>query len=189
MLYAGGGNTWEFWTGNGTGWNMLTTTTNEGGGVVMGAWTHLVGTYDATSLTMSFYINGALVMQETNVTYAPVGTVGSDRPLRVGAGATEGSGDFWFDGSLDEVAVYPSVLTAAQVAANYAVGTTNGGAYAAQVLAMKPALYLRLDDTSTNPPAVNLGLAGPRRQRAVPQRTHTHGSGPGSAQLPRFCGE
>ena len=33
----------------------------------MGAWTHLVGTYDATNMTMSFYINGALVLQETNI--------------------------------------------------------------------------------------------------------------------------
>jgi hypothetical protein len=61
---------------------------------------------------------------------------------------------------VDEVAVYPSVLTASQVAANYATGTTNGAAYPAQVLALQPGLYLRLDDTSTNTPAVNLGSLG-----------------------------
>jgi hypothetical protein len=159
IFYAGAGNTWEFWTGSGTGWNIMATPATTGG-VVIGAWTHLVGTYDATSLTMSFYINGLLILQATNVTVMPVGTDGVPLPLRVGAGATEGAGDYWFDGSVDEVAVYPSVLTPAQVAANYAVGTTDGGAYAAQVLALKPALYLRLDDTSTNPPAVNLGSLG-----------------------------
>ncbi|MGP8239594.1 MAG: LamG-like jellyroll fold domain-containing protein [Limisphaerales bacterium] len=160
VFYAGAGNTWEFWTGNGTGWNSLVTTAADGGSVVMGAWTHLVGTYDATNMTMSFYINGALVLQETNITYAPVGTVGSQQPLRVGAGATEGPGAYWFDGGVDEVAVYPTVLTPAQVAANYATGTTNGGAYAAQVLALQPTLYLRLDDKSANPPALNLGSLG-----------------------------
>jgi hypothetical protein len=41
---------------------------------------------------MSFYINGALVMQATNVTVMPVGTDGTPLPLRVGAGATEGYG-------------------------------------------------------------------------------------------------
>ena len=159
IFYAGAGDTWEFWTGNGTRWNTLTTAATNGG-VVIGAWTHLVGTYDATSLTMSFYINGALVMQATNVTVMPVGTDGTPLPLRVGAGATEGYGDFWFNGSVDEVAVYPSVLTAAQVAANYGVGTTNGAAYAAQVLALHPGLYLRLDDTPPNPAALNLGSLG-----------------------------
>ena len=159
IFYAGAGNTWEFWTGSGTGWNALTTAATNGG-VAIGAWTHLVGTYDAPSLTMSFYINGALVMQRTNTTVAPVGTVGSQRPLRVGSGATEGPGSFWFNGSVDEVAVYPSVLTPEQVVANYAVGTTNGAAYAAQVLALQPGLYLRLDDTSPNPAALNLGSLG-----------------------------
>ena len=68
--------------------------------------------------------------------------------------------DGYFAGSVDEVAVYPSVLTAAQVAANYGVGTTNGAAYAAQVLALHPGLYLRLDDTPPNPAALNLGSLG-----------------------------
>jgi hypothetical protein len=159
IFYAGAGNTWEFWTGSGTAWNALTTTPTNGA-VVLGAWTHLVGTYDATSLTMSFYINGALAMQGTNITVAPVGTVGSPRPLRVGAGATEGPGAFWFNGSVDEVAVYPSVLTEAQVAAHFATAMTNGPAYASQVLSLQPALYLRLDDTSPNPPGLNLGSLG-----------------------------
>ncbi len=160
MFYANSGNTWAFWTGNGSGWNTLTTTVTNGP-VVLGAWTHLVGTYDASSLTMSFYINGALVLQQTNVTVVPVGTAGSPRPLRVGAGATEGAGNYWFNGSVDEVAVYPSVLTAAQVAAHYGTATTNGTAYAAQVLAAQPVLYLRLDEpVIANPQATNLGSLG-----------------------------
>ncbi len=159
IIYAGSDNIWQFWTGNGSSWNsVIAPATN--GAVVTNVWTHLVGTYDATSQTMSFYINGALVGQGTNMTVAPVGTVGSPRPLRVGAGATEGAGNYWFNGDVDEVAVYPSVLTPDQVAANYATGTTNGSAYAAQVLALHPALYLRLDDTSSNPPAMNLGSLG-----------------------------
>ena len=159
IIYAGAGNTWEFWTGNGSGWNPITTSAAVGG-VVIGAWTHLVGTYDAPSLTMSFYINGVLVGTRPNSTVLQVGSAGSPRPLRVGSGATEGGGNYWFNGSVDEVALYPSVLTPDQVAANYATGTTNGGAYAAQVLALQPALYLRLDERPNNPPAANLGSLG-----------------------------
>jgi hypothetical protein len=159
IFYAGAGNTWEFWTGSGTGWNALTTAATNGP-VEIGAWTHLVGTYDATSLTTSFYINGALVMQGTNITVAPVGTVGSPCPLRVGAGGTEGAGEYWFDGSVDEVAVYSSVLTGAQVASHFSTAMTNGTGYAAQVLSLQPVLYLRLDDTSANPPGLNLGSLG-----------------------------
>lgn len=65
IFYAGAGNTWEFWTGNGSGWNPITTAAATGG-VVIGAWTHLVGTYDSASLTMSFYINGILVGTRPN---------------------------------------------------------------------------------------------------------------------------
>ncbi len=159
ILYATATDTWGFWTGNGTGWNTLEADTTNGP-VVIGAWTHLVGTYDASTLLMSFYINGALVMRGTNITYVPVGTVGSQRPVRVGSGATEGNGNYWFNGSVDEVAVYPTVLTASQVAAHYAVGTTNGSAYPAQVQALQPVLYLRLDETNSVPPAANLGSLG-----------------------------
>ena len=159
LFYANSGNTWSFWTGNGTAWNSLNASSTVGP-VVIGAWTHLVGTYDATSMTMSFYINGAPVSEATNVTYVPSGSDGSTNPLRVGAGATEGNGAYFFDGSINEVAVYSSVLTPAQVAAHYAAGTTNGVAYPAQVLALHPVLYLRLDDTSADPPAFNLGSIG-----------------------------
>ncbi len=184
IIYAGAGNTWEFWTGNGSSWNAITTSATNGA-VVTNVWTHLVGTYDANSQTMSFYINGALIMQRTNSVVAPVGTVGSPRPLRIGSGATEGTGNYWFNGDVDEVAVYPSVLTPDEVAANYATGTTNGSAYAAQVLALHPALYLRLDDTSSNPPAANLGTLG-----AAANGTYQNGLKPTDTDLvaPSFPG-
>jgi hypothetical protein len=158
IIYAGAGNTWEFWTGSGPGWNAITTTTNTGP-VVIGAWTHLVGTYDAASLTMSFYINGVFVAERTNSTVVPVGSIGLPLPFRIGSGATEGYGNYWFNGRVDEVAMYPTVLTPTQVAANYATGTTNGSAYAAQVLALSPALYMRLDEPVSQS-AVNAGSLG-----------------------------
>jgi hypothetical protein len=158
IIYAGAGNTWEFWTGSGSGWNAITTTVTNGP-VVIGAWTHLVGTYDAASLTMSFYINGVFVAQRTNSTVVPVGSIGLPLPFRIGSGATEGYGNYWFNGLVDEVALYPTVLTPTQVAANYAIGTTNGAAYAAQVLALSPALYMRLDEPVSQA-AVNAGSLG-----------------------------
>ena len=46
------------------------------------------------------------------------------RPLRIGAGATESAGDYWFPGTVDEVAVYNAALPAATVQQHYAAGTS-----------------------------------------------------------------
>ena len=93
------------------------------------------------------------------------------RPLRVGAGATEGYGDYWFNGSVDEVAVYRR-LTAARwrrITGRH----DQRGALAAQVLALKPGLYLRLDDTQPIQRAANLGSLGDRGQRQISCRARS----------------
>lgn len=111
-FYASPSNRWEFWIGNGvdTGWNVIT-----GPAVTLGAWTHLVGQYDGSS--MKLYVNGNLI-GSTAASYA----VNTARNLRIGGGASEGPGDFFFNGLVDEVAIYPSVLSASRVAEGYATG-------------------------------------------------------------------
>ena len=109
ILYAEPDNTWHFWTGNGS-WSNL-----RGPAVQNGAWTYLVGTYDGTN--QHFYVNGV------EASSALVGfTPNPKNPLRFGGGATEGNGDYFFDGNVDEVAVYNKALTAQQIANHYAVG-------------------------------------------------------------------
>ena len=84
----------------------------------MGQWAHLVGTYDAATQTKRFYVDGQQVGAAT-VAVNP----NTARPLRIGAGATEGYGDYWFHGVVDEVAVYDQVLPPGHVLAHYRAGS------------------------------------------------------------------
>jgi hypothetical protein len=119
MVYAGMDNTWtasvgDGITASGTGWKNII-----GPAVILNTWNHLVLTYDGTKA--SLYVNGTLV--GTNTTpYAP----NTSRPLRIGAGATEGVGTYYFNGSLDEAALYDYPLSATQIAAHYNSGQGAG---------------------------------------------------------------
>ncbi|MFP4058672.1 MAG: LamG-like jellyroll fold domain-containing protein [Candidatus Brocadiia bacterium] len=103
IFCANPGDQWQFWTGTGTGWHTL-----SGPGVQEGEWAHLVGTYDGA--TKTFYVNGTPVDSEaTSISPNDVA------PLRLGAGASEGPGNYWFNGSVDDAAVWPFALTQEQV--------------------------------------------------------------------------
>lgn len=82
--------------------------------VTLGGWQHLVGTYDGTKMVL--YRNGVIAV-EASVTGA-IGTTTTG----VTIGAVDGTGSF-FDGSIDEVAIYNRSLTAAQAQAHYQRGT------------------------------------------------------------------
>ncbi len=112
VIYASASDRWEFWTGRGeqTGWNSL-----AGPAVAIGEWVYLVAQYDGTR--MLFYVNGELVGQ-MNTGFGP----NRARPLRIGGGATEGSGQYFFEGAIDEVAVYSEILSAGVIQEHYEVG-------------------------------------------------------------------
>ena len=163
------GNRWEFWTGTGgSTWNAFVATNSV---ATTNVWTHLVGTYDAATLTMSFYVDGALVMQSNNIVMAPVGTVGNARPLRIGSGNTEGAGANWFNGFVDEVAVYPSALSDAKVLAHYQAGTNGSGTYYQTVTNDLPAGYWRVDEPQSilaaPDVAANSGSAGTNARLSI----------------------
>ena len=80
VCYAASNDRWEFWTGTDSSWDTI-----SGPTVVTGQWTHLVGTYDGSN--KSFYVNSDLV-GATQPTYLQ----NANKPLRIGAGATEGDG-------------------------------------------------------------------------------------------------
>lgn len=113
IFYAGNNNRWHFWTGLGTGsWNNM-----QGPNVVNGQWVHLVGTYDGT--TKRFYVNGVQVAS-ADVAFVP----NASSLLRIGGGVSEQAvGDLFFEGDLDEVAVYDTVLTVERIQAHHAIGT------------------------------------------------------------------
>jgi PKD repeat protein len=82
------------------------------GSAALGAWTHLVLT--RTSGTLSLYVNGVLA-----ATASSTGTLNSTSSI-LGIGRSGASTTSWFDGSIDEVAVYGRALPASRVAAHYA---------------------------------------------------------------------
>jgi hypothetical protein len=104
IIYCEPGNTWQFWTGSaGGGWNSV-----QGPAVNLGEWTHLAATY--ASGEKKFYVNGELSGEGTDVM-----ALNTAQVLRIGAGATEGAGNYFFQGIIDDVRVYNHVLSEADV--------------------------------------------------------------------------
>jgi PKD repeat protein len=109
VIYAGSDNGWQFWLGTGTdSWRVI-----FGPTVALNTWTHLVVSFDGT--TSRLYVNGSLVGSQTGA-FAQ----NTARPLRIAAGASEGGPLYFFPGRVDEVAVYPTVLTDTRIQAHYA---------------------------------------------------------------------
>jgi hypothetical protein len=80
-----------------------------------GQWTHLVATYDATTHTMTLYVNGQYAGSGTNPT--PWNATG---PTTIGADATtQYPVDCKTTGAVSDVRTYPYALTAEQVTALY----------------------------------------------------------------------
>jgi hypothetical protein len=96
-----------------------------------GVWTHLAAVYDASADRARLYVNGRLRATGT----AP-GAGAVDGPLQFGRALVDGSpeeyGDY-FDGSLDEVAVWRRPLTDSEIAAEARL--PNGGRDAVELVA------------------------------------------------------
>jgi len=90
-----------------------------------GAWHHLIGVRDATANNALIYVDGALsaTVSASAAQFGPMTNVDGDVDLitigsSVRAGMTTYNG--YFNGAVDELAIYHSALTAAQVSAIYA---------------------------------------------------------------------
>jgi len=104
ILYLTPTNTWEFWTGTGTGWNGT-----AGPAAQLSEWTHVVGT--CVNGDKALYVNGRLVGESTAAF-----VLNTESPLRIGGGATEGPGNYFFQGMLDDVRIYNRAMSAEEVA-------------------------------------------------------------------------
>lgn len=88
------------------------TNVDDPAAIVVGTWYHVVATYDGA--TLKLYKNGVLVASS-----AVTGVfTGATSPLLLGR--YNGSTGFEWNGLLDDVAIYPTALSASQVAAHYA---------------------------------------------------------------------
>ena len=105
--------------GNGN-WGLPTTPSSTN--LADGKWHHLVVTYDGSSGGMiAAYIDGQLFGSRT--ISSSLSTTLSVQGLMMGSDPTDPNmtGDL-FKGSMDELAIYPTALTAAQIAAHYSAG-------------------------------------------------------------------
>ena len=82
---------------------------------------HLVATHDQATNTAALYING--VLDKTFGTSGTQATGSVNTALGVYVGGYYGP----LDGRMDAVAIYPSALSAARIAAHYTAGTAAGG--------------------------------------------------------------
>lgn len=115
-LTALSNDTWEFWLGQGVDRTFFRLKSSVP--VVQGANTHLVGTYDGAIARL--YVDGALAAS-AEMHYRALDT----GLWRLGAANPgTGSNNQW-QGTLDEIAVYQSALTSAQVQEHYKAGTAN----------------------------------------------------------------
>ncbi|NOR44840.1 MAG: hypothetical protein GQ534_04570, partial [Candidatus Delongbacteria bacterium] len=105
MFYASDDDHWEFWTRNGSTSSMKI----EGPLVVMNKWTHIAGTYDGTKMT--FYVDGTFAGEFWGSSFVP----NSQYPLRIGAGNTESTPDYFFYGDIDEVSLWNYAKTVDEV--------------------------------------------------------------------------
>lgn len=169
-----------------TGWNFrmyngvdtATTLSITGGGApVAGNWYHLVVSFDGTTSRM--YVNGV-----AGPSGAPTAFVqNSDSPFNI---ASRSDGTFGWNGTADEVAFYPSALSASDAAAHNAAVTTNAAGYATQVLASSPAGYWRLGETvPAYATAANSGSLGAAANGSYVSGV-TNTAGPSGAGFPGF---
>jgi hypothetical protein len=107
---------WDFWTGDGDpGWDILT-----GAAVASGTWSHLAISYDSSTGTKNFYVDGELAAtddtpQSGSSQYVKNGTIEAE-DLHIGAGQDEWLGD-WFHGGIDDVALFRTALTGLEIQA------------------------------------------------------------------------
>ncbi|MFI1886660.1 LamG-like jellyroll fold domain-containing protein [Streptomyces jumonjinensis] len=113
----------------------------QAGGVAIGEWTHLVGTYSSTTKELSLYINGVLAGKAPHTT-----SWDARRGLHIGAGSYGGSLKSFFPGAVDEVQVFDKPVTASEVTRLHGKQSLNTGRPARVVLPMDetaPALHLK----------------------------------------------
>jgi len=166
LVFAGNGTLqWTFRTYNGTTRGTLL----SNGTGALDVWTHVVCVHDGTGTGANYiYLDGVLDSSLTPAPYAPQ-TLSA---LRLAIGPNNEAPAWPFPGLLDDMAIYPTALTDAQVAAHYAAATspTPPTPYRTLVLADGAAAYWRLDEATLPPylayPATNSGTLGTTLQGA-----------------------
>ncbi len=107
-----------------------------------GQWSHVVGTRTASG-SLSLYENGSLVATSSD-SGGSLNTVSTS----VGVAGTAGTAVYPFNGTLDEVAIYPSALTSAKVTNHWSAAgpPATASPYSTVVSGDGPSAYWRLGE-------------------------------------------
>ena len=112
-MHVNPGNRWEFSVRGTQPVDHYVGDPVQPGLLTTNSWYHLVAVYDADAGTLLRYVNGQLV---TNITYDA--TVPIDLSYLAHVGAWGGNSRY-YNGLLDELAIYPAALTQERVMAHY----------------------------------------------------------------------
>ena len=125
MLYVSSANRWQFWNGHGSTegyWAQV----NASERIVQNTWHMQTVTYDHSSTTMKLYVDGVFLEENTSESLL----ANTDKPLYIGAGRTNKHPhdalppDFYFNGRIDDVAIWNTTLSAAEIVQLYNLGET-----------------------------------------------------------------
>jgi len=136
---------WRLYNGSGStvGWDLT------GGTAPLDAWSHVVGVWDGTAAKL--YVNGV----DTAAPNTGAGGYNASTAAIFSVG-TYDTGASPSTGFIDEIAFYPSALSATKIQAHYnAASSLVPGAYSALVRGDGAKLYL-----DQNPPAVSIATTG-----------------------------
>jgi hypothetical protein len=137
----------NFYQGNGI---VSGNVQSAGGAVKPNVWQHVVVTRSAVTNTIAFYVNG--VSKGTGI--ASVAASSGNAPISIGRAK---GGTRYTGGLIDEVALYPVVLTPAQVAVHYATSAwTPANEITLQIAASDPDGDLITYSAAGLPPGLTL---------------------------------
>ncbi len=139
-IFYQGGNGFSWYLGNTVGYTATMDPTMVVTNINL-KWHHVVGTYDGTTATL--YVDGVKISSATG-SFTP----NQDKPLSVGI---RYDGSYGYQGLMDEIAIYGTLLSATDVAAHYQNGTNAAPSqtYESLVLAKNPLAYYHLNEAST----------------------------------------
>lgn len=133
-----------------------------------GQWHHVVGTMSKAGL--SFWVDGLKIGKLESITmgrdYTGFWRIGGDRSW---------AGGFNFDGTIDDVAIYPKVISRAEIRDHYRksgrvlnLPADPTDAYGVEVTTDEPTLYWRLNEkNSTTAADTNSNISGTYRNRVI----------------------
>lgn len=131
-----------FWVSSGTLYGGIagSYTLVSSAGFPTGVWKHVALTFNDSTNTMTLYINGTQVNQNTNVTQSFIG----GEILRIGSHVSGGTPVSFWNGRIAQARVYNTALSAANILTNF--NATKGGYL---VTTTNLALYYDPTDTAS----------------------------------------